>query len=182
MNARYIKGIVKEIVHDPGRGAPLCKVSFHDPYKYRHNTNYFICAEGMYSGQYIYCGNKAQLATGNVLPLNQIPEGTVICNVEEKPGDKGHISRATGAFCQIVGHSEDGSKTRIRLPSGQRKTLRGEARAMIGVVAGGGRNDKPVLKAGVKYHMYRVKRRKVWPRIRGVAMNPVDHPYGGGNH
>ena len=81
-----------------------------------------------------------------------------------------------------MGHSEDGSKTRIKLPSGQRRTMKGNARAMIGVIAGGGRNEKPILKAGVKYHMYRVKRRKVWPRIRGVAMNPVDHPHGGGNH
>ena len=79
----------------------------------------------MYSGQYIYCGAKAHLATGNVLPLNQIPEGTYICNIEEKVGDKGALSRASGCYATIVGHSEDGKKTRIRLPSGIRKTLPG---------------------------------------------------------
>ena len=92
------------------------------------------------------------------------------------------MSRASGTYATIVGHSEDGAKTRVRLPSGIRKTLPGSVRAMIGIVAGGGRTDKPILKAGVAHFKYRTKRRGVWPRIRGVAMNPVEHPFGGGNH
>ena len=69
----------------------------------------------------------------------------------------------------------------MRLPSGSKKTLVSHCRAMIGIVAGGGRIDKPLLKAGAAYHKYKVKR-NCWPRVRGVAMNPVEHPFGGGNH
>lgn len=134
----------------------------------------------MYTGQYVYCGQKASLAVGNVLPLNKIPEGTLISNIEQNIGDKGHLGRATGCYAIVVGHASDGSKTRIKLPSGSRKTLKGENRATVGVVAGGGRTDKPILKAGTSYHKHKL-RRSVWPRIRGVAMNPVEHPHGGGN-
>ncbi|OBZ80506.1 60S ribosomal protein L2, partial [Choanephora cucurbitarum] len=76
----YIRGIVKEIVHDPGRGAPLAKVVFRDPYKYKLRTETFIATEGMYTGQFVYAGKKASLNIGNVLPLASMPEGTVICN------------------------------------------------------------------------------------------------------
>ena len=72
-------------------------------------------------------------------------------------------------------------KTRIRLPSGSKKVVSNSCRAMIGIIAGGGRTDKPMLKAGRAHHKYRVKR-KCWPVVRGVAMNPVEHPHGGGNH
>merc|ERR1712007_394033 len=77
--------------------------------------------------------------------------------------------------------AEDGSKTRIKLPSGHKKTIKGNSRCMVGIVAGGGRNEKPVLKAGKKYWMFKSKR-KMFPKVRGVCMNPVDHPHGGGNH
>ena len=70
----YLKGIVKEIIHDPGRGAPLAKIQFRDPYKYKTRTETFIAAEGMYTGQFIYCGKKAALTVGNVLPLSSMPE------------------------------------------------------------------------------------------------------------
>merc|ERR1712177_44967 len=83
--------------------------------------------------------------------------------------------------CMIVGHSDDGKKSRIRLPSGSRKSIPSRCRATVGVVAGGGRIDKPLLKAGRAYHKYKVKR-NCWPKVRGVAMNPVEHPFGGGNH
>merc|ERR1712170_178536 len=78
----------------------------------------------------------------------------------------------------IVGHSDDGRKTRIRLPSGARKTVPSTCRGVIGIAAGGGRMDKPVLKAGNNFHKYRVKR-NCWPKVRGSAMNPVEHPHGG---
>merc|ERR1711918_195787 len=72
-------------------------------------------------------------------------------------------------------------KTRIRLPSGARKTVQSSCRAMVGICAGGGRLDKPTLKVGNNYHKFRVKRNS-WPKVRGSAMNPVEHPHGGGNH
>ena len=123
----------------------------------------------------------AKVSVGNVLPINKIPEGTTICNVELYPGDKGQFARTSGTFATIIGHSEDGSKTRLKLPSGVKKTVNGDARAMVGIVAGGGRNEKPVLKAGRKFFRQRPKR-KMWPIVRGVTMNPVEHPHGGGNH
>jgi len=176
----YVRGVIKEIVHDPGRGAPLVRVAFRDPYKYKLNQEYFIAAEGMYTGQFVYCGAKATLAVGNVLPVNQMPEGTIICNVEGRVGDKGIFARTSGTSAIIIGHSEDLAKTRVRLPSGARKTISGDSRAMVGLVAGGQRTDKPILKAGNQYHKF-ARKRKVWPKVRGVAMNPVEHPHGGGN-
>lgn len=177
----YVKGVVQEILHDPGRGAPMARVAFRNPYKYGLKKVLMVAAEGMYSGQFLYFGKTAALAVGNVLPLYKMPEGTVISNIESKVGDRGTIAKAGGVSGIVVGHSDDCSKTRIRMPSGARKTVPSKCRAMVGIVAGGGRLDKPVLKAGNNYHKYRVKR-NCWPKVRGVAMNPVEHPHGGGNH
>lgn len=177
----YMKGVIKDIIHDPGRGAPLARVSFRSPYKYKTVKEIFIAVEGMYSGQFVYCGKKAELAVGNVLPVSQLPEGTVVCNVEAKLGDRGTFARCSGNYCTIISHNPDDNKSRVRLPSGVKKTVPSTVRAMVGIVAGGGRIDKPMLKAGVAYHKYKVKR-NCWPKVRGVAMNPVEHPHGGGNH
>merc|ERR1712196_746077 len=148
----YIKGVIKQIVHDPGRGAPLAVVHFHDPYRYKVRKEVFVAAEGMYTGQFIYCGKKAQMTIGNVLPVGNMPEGTTICNVENKIGDRGSFARASGDYATVIGHKDEGRKTTLKLPSGVRKTVSSKSRGMIGIVAGGGR------------------------------MNPVDHPHGGGNH
>jgi len=177
----YVRGLIKNIVHDPGRGAPLCEVLFRDPYRYRQRKQLWVAVEGAHTGQFVYCGAKAQIAIGNVLPLAKMPEGTVISQCEEKPQDRGRLARASGTSAMIVGHSDDLKKTRVRLPSGQRKTVPSTCRAIIGIVAGGGRMDKPILKAGNNFHKYKVKR-NCWPRVRGSAMNPVEHPHGGGNH
>jgi len=177
----YIKGVVKQIVHDPGRGAPLAVVHFHDPYRFKIKKEVIVAAEGMYTGQFIYCGAKAQLTIGNVLPVAKMPEGTVICNVENHPGDRGVFARASGDYATVIGHKDEGRKTTLKLPSGVRKTVLSNARGMVGIVAGGGRLDKPMLKAGRAYFKYKAKRNS-WPKVRGVCMNPVDHPHGGGNH
>jgi len=177
----YVKGVVKEIIHDPGRGAPIARVNFRHSYKYGQVTENFIAVEGMYSGQFIYCGKKAQLKIGNVVPLSGLPEGTIVSNIEERPGDRGKLARASGDYATIISHNADANQTRLRLPSGSKKVVQSDCRAQIGLIAGGGRIDKPVLKAGRSYHKYRVKR-NCWPKVRGVAMNPVEHPHGGGNH
>jgi large subunit ribosomal protein L8e len=135
----------------------------------------------MYTGQFIYAGKKANLTVGNVLPLSSMPEGTIVSNVEEKVGDRGALGRTSGNYVIVIGHNADEGKTRLKLPSGAKKVVSSAARGMVGVVAGGGRVDKPILKAGRAFHKYRVKRNS-WPRTRGVAMNPVDHVHGGGNH
>jgi len=177
----YIRGIVKEIIHDPGRGAPLAAVVFRDPYKYKLRKELFLAAEGMYTGQFVYCGRKATLQIGNVLPIGTMPEGTIVCNVEEKNGDRGKLARTSGNYCTVIGHNPDTKKTRVKLPSGAKKVVNSLNRAMVGIIAGGGRIDKPILKAGRAYHKYKAKRNS-WPKVRGVAMNPVEHPHGGGNH
>ncbi|KAI9203049.1 60S ribosomal protein L2 [Polychytrium aggregatum] len=177
----YVRGLVKEIVHDPGRGAPLAKVVFRDPYRYKQHTETFIATEGVFTGQFLYAGKKAALNIGNILPVGSMPEGTVISNVEERIGDRGAIARASGNYAIIIGHDAETGKTRIKLPSGTKKLVESTCRASVGIVAGGGRIDKPLLKAGRAHHKYRVKR-NCWPKTRGVAMNPVDHPHGGGNH
>jgi len=177
----YIKGVIREIIHDPGRGAPLAQVVFRDPYKYKLRKELFLAAEGMYTGQFVYCGRKATLQIGNVLPVGTMPEGTVVCNLEEKAGDRGRIARASGNYATVISHNTDTRKTRVKLPSGAKKVVPSTNRGMVGIIAGGGRIDKPILKAGRAYHKYKAKR-NCWPKVRGVAMNPVEHPHGGGNH
>ena len=137
--------------------------------------------EGLYTGQFIYAGKKATLTIGNTKPVGEMPEGTIICNVEEKAGDRGAIARASGDYAIVVAHNPDAGITRIKLPSGSKKVIPSSCRATVGQVAGGGRTEKPLLKAGAAYHKYKAKRNS-WPKVRGVAMNPVEHPHGGGNH
>jgi large subunit ribosomal protein L8e len=177
----YIKGVVKDIVHDPGRGAPLAKVVFRDTYRYKQRVEYFIAVEGMFTGQFIYAGSKASLSVGNILPVNKLPEGTIVTNCEAKYGDRGSFARASGTSAVIIGHADEGRKTRVKLPSGTRKAIQGKCRAMVGIAAGGQRTDKPLLKAHNSWFKQKAKRNH-WPRVRGVAMNPVEHPHGGGNH
>ena len=136
---------------------------------------------GMYTGQFVYCGKKAHITIGNVLPVGHMPEGTIVCNLEEKTGDRGKLARASGNYATVIAHNTDTKRTRVKLPSGNKKVIPSANRAMIGIVAGGGRIDKPMLKAGRAYHKYKAKRNS-WPKTRGVAMNPVEHPHGGGNH
>jgi len=172
--------LLKKIVHDPGRGAPLAIVQFKSPLKYARETVTIASPEGVYTGQYIYAGKKAPLSIGNIVPVGKLPEGTIICNLESRPGDRGKYIRASGAAGAIIAQTQTG-KSVIRLPSGQKKVVKGNCRAMVGVVAGGGRTEKPLLKAGRAYFKYKAKRNS-WPKVRGVTMNPVEHPHGGGNH
>jgi len=149
---------VKDIIHDPGRGAPLAQVVFNDPYKFKKHTETFIANEGMYTGQFIYAGKKATLTVGNILPVGSLPEGTIVSNVEEKTGDRGTLGRTSGNYITIIGHNPDEGKTRIKLPSGAKKVVHSTSRAMIGIVAGGGRTDKPLMSAFLP---------QVWPeRLR----------------
>uniref|UniRef100_A0A8C1JCF7 Large ribosomal subunit protein uL2 n=1 Tax=Cyprinus carpio TaxID=7962 RepID=A0A8C1JCF7_CYPCA len=162
----YIKGIVKDIIHDPGRGAPLAK-----------NCSLQLKASTLGSSSTV----ARKLNIGNVLPVGTMPEGTIVCCLEEKPGDRGKLARASGNYATVISHNPETKKSRVKLPSGSKKVISSANRAVVGVVAGGGRIDKPILKAGRAYHKYKAKR-NCWPRVRGVAMNPVEHPFGGGNH
>lgn len=177
----YIKGIVTDIIHECGRGSPLAKVTFRHPLHYKNQKEVMPAAEGMYSGQFIYAGRKATLKIGNILPVGQMPEGSIICNVEQKAGDRGCFARASGDYAVIVAHNPEVGISRLKLPSGAKKVIPSECRAMVGQIGGGGRTEKPLLKAGRAYYKFKPKRNNT-PRVRGVAMNPVDHPHGGGNH
>lgn len=104
---------VQEIIHDPGRGAPLAVVVFRDPYKYKLRKELFLAVEGMYTGQFVYCGRKATMQIGNILPVGIMPEGTVISNLEEKPGDRGKLARASGNYATVVSHNPDTKVRRV---------------------------------------------------------------------
>lgn len=169
------EGIITDLIHDPGRTAPLASVIL------KSNKKILIIApEGIKIGDRIkFTENKHEIDVGNVLPIGRIPEGMPIFNIELSPGDGGKLARAGGTNASIVSH--DRKKTVIQLPSGRFKTLDSSCKATVGVIAGGGRKDKPFLKAGRKHIAFK-KRGKQYPIVRGVAMNPVSHPHGGGGH
>ncbi|MEM0121578.1 MAG: 50S ribosomal protein L2, partial [Thermoprotei archaeon] len=176
--ARYpllerLKGVVVELLHDPGRGVPVARV------KYENGQFFTVAWEGCWVGQEVELGRDAPPLNGNVLPLSAVPDGAKVFNIELKLGDGGSIARASGAYCTVVSHGE--GKVVLTLPSGASKVLDARCRATIGVAAAGGRIEKPFMKAGVKYHLMKAKPTK-YPRVRGVAMNIVSHPHGGGNH
>ena len=175
-----VSGQIKSIYHDPGRGAPLCEVIYKRSNGNGYETARIIAPEGVHSGQYVDCGLNADLVVGNVLPLSKIPEGAEICNVEHRPGDGGRYGRCSGDSCRVVTQGDDGY-TRIQLPSGRKTLVSSLCRATLGIVAGGGRLEKPLLKAGAVKHKYDAKR-KAWPIVKGICMNPVDHKHGGGSH
>merc|ERR1712194_364558 len=108
----FIKGVVKEVIHDPGRGAPLAKVNFHNPRKYKLDKELLVASEGVYTGQFIFCGKKAALHMGNVVPLSRVPDGCVICNLEAKVGDRGTIAKCSGDYATVVAHDVDPSASR----------------------------------------------------------------------
>ncbi|MCK4365702.1 MAG: 50S ribosomal protein L2 [Thermoplasmatales archaeon] len=169
------EGIVKDIIHDPGRSAPLASIMLNDNKKIL-----VLASEGIKVGDKIkFTDNKKEIRVGNVLPVGKIPEGAPICNIELSPGDGGKLVRAGGSNATVV--SQDKKKTVIQLPSGQFKTLDSTCKATVGIIAGGGRRDKPFLKAGKKHIAYK-KRGKQYPIVRGVAMCAVSHPHGGGGH
>lgn len=155
---------MKEVIHDAGRGAPLAKVQFRHPYKFKQVTETFIANEGMYTGQFIYAGKNATLTVGNVLPLSSVPEGTVITNVEEKSGDRGALGRTSGNYVSVIGQNPEDGKTRIKLPSGAKKVVKNTSRGMVGIVAGGGRTDKPML--SMFFFFFFCSQRRRWRGIR----------------
>lgn len=173
IHADNISGVVESLIHDPGHSSPIAKLVLRD------GRNTFIIAnEGLRVHQEIFIGENSRMENGNILPLKAITEGIRIFNIEGTPGDGGKFVRSAGSSASII---SKGERIVVRLPSGQMKHLLPNCKATIGIVAGGGRKDKPWAKAGKKYHAMRSKAR-VWPIVSGVAMNPVDHPHGGGGH
>jgi len=171
---RETKGVVEKILHDPGRTSPVAQIRMEN-----NEKSLFLATEGMQVGREIKFTESKDIEIGNVVSIGSVPEGYPIYNIELSPGDGGKLVRAGGSNATITSH--DKNKTVIRLPSGQFKALDSSCRATIGVPAGGGRKDKPFLKAGKKHHARRLKG-KQYPVVRGVAMCAVSHPHGGGGH
>jgi large subunit ribosomal protein L2 len=182
MPARYplyrgeesVRGIVTEIVHERGRSAPLSRVEFEN---FPHT--YVPAVQGLSVGSTIQMGPSAPIVTGNILPLSKIPEGTTVCNIEKTFGDGGRLVRASGGSAILF--SQTPGRSIIKMPSGKGLSAPNWCRAMVGVIAGGGRPEKPFLRAGRKFWKCKAKVQP-YPRMRGIAMAAVYHPFGGGRH
>ena len=164
-------GIITDLIHAPGRTSPLAEVDFDG------KKDYLLAVEGTKVGQELTVG-KGEIVPGNIMTLMDIPEGTPIHNIESLPGDGGKYAKTAGTSASVISR---GDKVVVLMPSGVLKEFNPNCRAAIGVVAGGGRDDKPFAKAGKKHHTLR-SRSKAYFKVSGVAMNPVDHPHGGGSH
>ncbi len=167
-----LKGTVKDIVHCRGHSAPLALVKYDGG-----EESYSFATDNLRVGDTIYIGPSVSLEKGNTLTLSEIPEGTLIHNIEKNPYDGGKFVRCSGDFARVISRSSD--VVVVRMPSKQQKNFNPKCRATIGVIAGGGRKEKPFLKAGKRMHAMRA-RNKLYPQTSGVAMNAVDHPFGSG--
>ncbi len=166
-----IGGVIDDIIHCPGHDSPLLEITLSD------GTECLLQApEAVRVGDKLFFGENAEVKKGNVLPLKSIPEGTTIFNLERVPGDGGKLVKTSGTSAKIITKLED--KIIITMPSGKRMELHPSCRACIGIVAGGGRTEKPFLKAGRKFYKKRAKN-KLYPIVSGASMNAVDHPFGG---
>lgn len=165
-----LRGQVLNLLHCQGHSAPLAEVKYENG-----ETALLLASEGMRIGDTVLAGPEAPLDVGNTVPLKNLPEGTMIYNIEGIPGDGGKFVRASGGFGRIITKTEN--KIVVKLPSKKQREFHPECRACVGIIAGGGRLEKPFLKAGVHFYKMRAKN-KLWPITSGNAMNAVDHPFG----
>jgi large subunit ribosomal protein L2 len=165
---------VIDIIHESGRDAPLAKVRFENG-----KWSYFPSVLGTRIGSKMQFGLKSGILPGNVISIQNIPDGTIVCNLERHFGDGGSLVKSAGAYATVFSHSSEG--VTVKLPSGKFTTLHPQNRAMIGVLAGGGANERPFLRAGVAWRKMRARGRK-YPIVRGVAQAVYVHPHGGGRH
>ena len=165
---------VTAILDERGRSAPLAQLRLEG-----NKYTYLPAVAGMSVGQQLSLGASAQVVGGNIMPLSRMPEGTRICNIELRPGDGGKFVRASGTSAVLF--SKANGRAIVKLPSGKNILVSDTCRATVGEVAGGGRREKPFLTAGARHHAMRASGR-VYPRMRGIAMAVVYHPFGGGRH
>ena len=162
-----VEGVVASIEYDPNRSANIALINYLDGEK-----RYIIAPKGLKVGDKIVAGSNADIKTGNALPIMNIPVGTVINNIELRPGKGGSLARSAGSSAQILGR--EGNYVMIRLSSGEQRRVLGTCMATIGVVGNEDSNLVKLGKAGRKRHM------GIRPTVRGSVMNPNDHPHGGG--
>jgi large subunit ribosomal protein L2 len=166
-NKDGVPGVVERIEYDPNRTANIALIKYLDG-----ERRYIIAPRGMQAGQQVLSGEQTPINSGNCLPLRNIPLGTTIHCIELKPGKGAQIARSAGASAQLV--AREGEYTTLRLRSGEMRKVRCQCRAVIGEVSNQEHNLRKLGKAGA------TRWRGVRPTVRGVAMNPVDHPHGGG--
>jgi large subunit ribosomal protein L2 len=166
-NKDGIPATVKTIEYDPNRTANIALVSYADGQK-----AYILAPEGLKVGQKIMNGAEAEIAVGNALPLQNIPVGTQVHNIELYPGKGGQLVRSAGNSAQLM--AKEGKYATLRLPSGEMRMVPIVCRATIGVIGNGEHALVNIGKAGRKRHM------GIRPTVRGSVMNPNDHPHGGG--
>lgn len=169
-----IAGEVVDLVKDRIHSAILMKVLFEN-----NEEKYYLAPEGIKIGDRIEEGINADLVLGSVLPLSAIPEGSPIYNIEIRPGDGGKLVRGSGGVAYIRAKEDDG--VHIKLPSKRIVVINEKCRAQLGLLSMGARTELPLMKAGTAHHKHKARNHR-WPVVRGVAMNPVDHPHGGKQH
>ena len=166
-NKDGVPATVKSIEYDPNRTANIALIAYADGQK-----AYILAPEGLKVGQKVMNGADAEIAVGNCLPLENIPVGTQIHNIELMPGKGGQLVRAAGNSAQLM--AKEGKYATLRLPSGEMRMVPIQCRATIGIIGNGDHNLVNIGKAGRKRHM------GIRPTVRGSVMNPNDHPHGGG--
>ncbi len=162
-----IPGAVERLEYDPNRSAHIALVKYADG-----ERRYILAPKGVAVGTPISSGEDAPIKAGNALPVKSIPVGTLIHNIELKPGKGGQLVRSAGGTAQLA--AREGAYATVRLRSGETRKIHVDCRATVGEVGHGEHNLRKLGKAGAK------RWRGVRPTVRGVAMNPVDHPHGGG--
>jgi len=166
-NKDGVPGRVEHLEYDPNRSAHIALVLYADG-----ERRYILAPRGVTAGVEIHNGSEAPIKPGNALPLRNIPLGTVVHNIELKPGKGGQIARSAGCGVQLV--AREGTHATLRLRSGEMRKVPVDCRATIGEVGNSEHNLRSLGKAGA------TRWRGVRPTVRGVVMNPVDHPHGGG--
>ena len=158
---------VKHLEYDPNRSSPVALLEYDDGIR-----AYILAPQKLQIGDRVISGRRVDIRPGNAMPLKDIPIGTIIHNIERKPGAGGRIARSAGNYAQLIGKSQ--GYAQLRLSSGEMRMFRSECMATVGAVSNADHHSRKLGKAG----------RKRWfgkrPSVRGVVMNPVDHPHGGG--
>ncbi|MCL2383240.1 MAG: 50S ribosomal protein L2 [Oscillospiraceae bacterium] len=155
------------IEYDPNRTSNIALIKYDD-----ETLSYILAPVGLTDGDKVMSGANADIKPGNCLPIENIPVGTVIHNIELNPGQGGKIVRTAGGSAQLM--AKDGAYAHIRLPSGEMRLILARCRATIGTVGNTDHSNVKIGKAGRKRHL------GIRPTVRGSVMNPVDHPHGGG--
>jgi large subunit ribosomal protein L2 len=158
---------VAAIEYDPNRSARIALVNYRDGEK-----RYILAPVGLKAGDMIESGERADIKTGNALPLSSIPLGTVIHNIELRPGEGGKLVRSAGGAAQLM--AKEGDYAQVRMPSGEVRRILITCRATIGQLGNVEHENEVIGTAGRQRH------KGIRPTVRGIAMNPVDHPHGGG--